>query len=230
MRRRLLSFVLLSLSLFSFAPVSFAATTAAPTTTGPLPTMMLESNIAYFKPVEFSKANASRIRPTFQQIAAKKPRGVIIDLRNNQGGSIDAVHALLESVMPKGTPYMRFYTSSVKRLAVTAQVPLIKKSTPIVVLRNAGTGNESDIVIYVLQKIRRSGVLEFTQHRAALQRKYKQNGRMEDYRPIKEAIFFVTPDVRVIGSEGADEATVIPRAISFIKELSPWDEKKSVSH
>lgn len=223
---RLISSAILSLSLLSFTTVSFAATTVSPRATGPLPTMTLENNIAYFKPVEFTKENIARMRPTFQQIAATKPRGIIIDLRNNRGGNIDSVHALLESVMPKGTPYMRFYTSNVKRLAVTAQSPLIKKSTPIVVLRDAGTINESDIIIYVLQKIRKAGVLEFTPGRAALQRKYKQDIRMQNFRPIKEAVFFVTPDVRVIGDEGGDQANAIPRAISFVKELSPWDEKK----
>ena len=49
---------------------------------------------------------------------------------------------------------------------------------------------------------------------------------MDQYRPIKEGIFFVTPDSRVIGSEGATEEDVIPWAISLAKQMSPWDEPK----
>ncbi len=194
-----------------------------------LPFTVLTGNVVHFNPGEFTPATAQKIRPTMLTIAALKPRGLILDLRNIQGSEVGTVHALMESLLPRRTPYMRFYSSNVKRLAVTDQPPVFKKSTPVVVVRNQKTVNEPDIVIYALQKIRKAGVLEFSPGRAALKRIYKQNVRMDDYRPIKESVFFVVPDVRLIGDEGASESDVIPRAASFIKELSPWDDARTTT-
>jgi hypothetical protein len=218
----------LFIALLLFIPTSFAAT--APSsyntvgTTPPLPFTMADYNVAYLRISTFNKTVAQSIRPTMEAIAKAKPRGLIIDLRDNQGGDIDTVHALLESVLPKGTPYMRKITPLVRVLAVTSQIPVIKKSTPIVVLRNSGTVNEPDIVIYVMQKMRGAGVVEFTEHRSALKRKFKQNARMDNYRPIKEGVFFVTPDARVIEDEGAKENDTVNRAITLIREKSPYGE------
>lgn len=193
-----------------------------------LPFTMLESKIVYIRPGAFTAETARRTRPTLRVISTSKPtpRGLILDLRNNHGGSLDAVHALLESLLPKGTPYMRDYSSGFRRLAVTIQEPVFKRSMPIVVLRNERTVNEPDIVIYALQKIRKAGLVEFSPHRAALLRIYKQHARMQQVHPIKEGVFTVVPDARIIGDEGGDEGDVIPRAVSFIRELSPWDEGK----
>ncbi len=207
------------------APVSAAM---SPGSDNPdvLPFTILTENIVHFNPGEFTAKTALKIRPTMLSIAARKPRGLILDLRNIQGSDVSTVHALMESLLPRRTPYMRFYTSNVKRLAVTDQAPVLKKSTPVVTVRNQKTVNEPDIVIYALQKIRKAGVLEFSPQRAALKRIYKQNLRMDVYRPIKESVFFVVPDVRLIGDEGASESDVTARAVSLIKEMSPWDEPR----
>lgn len=201
---------------------------AATSTVGvtPLPTSILQNNIAYFTIGTFTPDVASRMRATIQYIMTFKPRGLVLDLRDNQGGDVDAVHGLLEALLPKGTPYMRTYIGNVRRIQVTAQQPILKRSTPVVVLRNPKTVNEPDIVIYALQKLRGAGVIEYSPTAGALTRIYKQHARMQQFRPIKEAIFYVTPDVRIIGAQGGSETDLIPRAVSLVREMSPWDEQK----
>lgn len=195
----------------------------------PFPVNKLESNIAYIQFRRFSADMTDRIRPTLQLASAMKPRGIIIDVRNNQGGDIKPVHTLLEALLPKGTPYMRHLTPAYRRIVPTTQMAVVKKSTPIVVIRDAGTGNEADIVVYALQKLRGARVVEFTNDRSALKRTFKQQARMDQYRPIKESVFFVTPDLRLIASEGAGQEDVIARTIVLIREMSPWGEpKKSI--
>lgn len=190
----------------------------------PLPVTKLEHNVAYIRLSSFGPEVTDRIRPTFQQANAMKPRGIVLDLRNNRGGDANTVHAILEALLPKGTPYMRHVTATYRRIVPTTQASVIKRSTPIVVLRDARTVNEPDIVIYALQKLRGAGVVEFAPDRGALKRAYKQHQRMNQYRPIKESVFFVTPDVRMFQSEGADQEDVIARAISLVREMSPWGE------
>ena len=230
MRLRILSIVLLTLSCFSTSASAspWKIPTIHPASEGDnslaLPFTMLENSVAYFRIGSFTADIARLIRPTMKQIAAAKPRGLILDFRSNQGGDVQVLQALFESLLPKGTPYMRLITPSVRSLQVTAQSSLLKRSTPVVVLRDDRTVNEPDIAIYVLQKLRKAGVLEFSPHRSALVRIYKQHARMDQYRPIKEGVFFVTPDVRIIGDEGGTEGDVLRRAVTFVRELSPWDE------
>lgn len=230
---KLRSPVLLAVSLIAaISLVSTAHAAVSPGSGDPvvLPFTMLEGKIVFVRPGAFTAETARRIRPTLRVISTSKPtpRGLILDLRNNHGGSLDAVHALLESLLPKGTPYMRDYAAGFRRLAVTTQEPTFKRSMPIVVLRNERTVNEADIVVYALQKIRGAGLVEFSPHRAALLRIFKQHARMQHYHPIKEGVFTtVIPDARIIGDEGGDEGDVIPRAVSMIRELSPWDEQRT---
>ncbi len=214
------------LAIAAFLTLSFVTTAHADRlpTAEPLPMSMLENKIAYVQIRTFTPDMTERIRPTIQLAASKKPRGIILDLRNNQGGDINGVHALLEALLPKGTPYMRHVTATYRRIAFTTQSAVIKKSTPVVVLRGTRTVNEVDIAIYALQKLRGAGILELSADRGALKRTFKQHARMDQYRPIKDSVFFVTPDVRVIVNEGGDQEAFIARAISLVREMSPWDE------
>lgn len=215
--------VLTALSFVSTARAASSSSAAIE----PLPTSMLEHKVAYFKVGQFTPEVTGRIRATMQSIAAQKPRGVILDLRDSSGGDVNTAHAIIESLLPKGTPYMRSVSPLLRTINFTTQIPVLKKSTPVVVLRNARTLNESDIVVYVLQKLRKAVVVELSPTRNALKRAFKQNPRMANYHPIKEGVFFVSPDARVIKSEGGDESDMIPRAIGFVRELSPWDEVKT---
>lgn len=121
---------------------------------------------------------------------------------------------------------MRLVLPTYRRIVATAHPPVLKKSTPLVVLRAERTVNEPDIAIYALQKLRGAGVLEFAPDRGALKRYFKQNARMSQYMPIKAPTFFVAPDIRLIANEGAGQGDVIARAVSFIRESSPWDEER----
>ena len=192
----------------------------------PLPVNMLERAVAYVRIPTFTSNITDRIRPTLLLAASRKPRGIILDLRDHRGGDINGVHAILEALLPKGTPYMRHITATYLRIVATTQSAVIKKSTPVVVLRDARTMNEADIVIYALQKLRHAGVVEFSSDRAALKRVFKQNAAMDQYRPIKDSVFFITPDARIIANEGGEEEDVIGRAIALVREMSPWDEPK----
>lgn len=201
-----------------------AVSAASASTAAPLPVTMLENKVAYVRVERFTPEITARIRQTLLLAGSKKPRGIILDMRNNQGGDIGSVHAILEALLPKGTPYMRHVTATYFRIAFTAQPAVIKKSTPVVVLRDSRTVNEPAIAIYALQKLRGAGILEFAPDRGALKSIFKQHARMDQYRPIKEPDFFVAPDIRLIANEGSDQEDVIPRAIVFLRESSPWEE------
>ncbi len=225
MRRLITAAVLLSIATTTHA-ASVASSSSSPGLQ-PLPASMLEYKIAYLRLPKFTADTARRIPVTMQYLNRQKPRGLIIDVRDNQGGEVQTVRGILEALLPKGTPYMRNYSKNVKTLDFTREMPIFKKSMPVVVLRDHRTVNEPDILVYMLQKLRKGGVVEFSPTRDALTRAYKQHVRMDQYRPIKEGVFFVTPDARVIGVEGADQDDVIPRAIIMIREMSPWDEPKA---
>lgn len=216
------------LSLFIGVAVCFASTVQAYRLPDAkqLTVEMLKGKVAYVQIGQFTANLIHRIRPTFQNISGLKPRGVIVDFRDSQGGDAGVVQEILESLLPNGTPYMRLVMPTHRSIATTAHPPVLKKSTPLVVLRGERTVNEPDIAIYALQKLRGAGVLELTPDRGAIKRYFKQNARMSQYMPINAPTFFVAPDIRLIVNEGADQEDVIARAISFIRESSPWDEER----
>lgn len=190
----------------------------------PLPMTPLPGNMAYFKPPTFTKQNAKLIRRTMKMIGDAKPRGLIIDLRNHQGGELTTAEEIIQSFIPRGTAFMRDHSKGLRRPRATRLDPVLKPSLPIVLLRDENTLNEADIVIYILQKLRKAGVVEYSSTRNALKRMYKQHSRMEDYRPIKDSVFFIIPTTRIIGNQGGSQADIIPRAGKLIKDMSPWDE------
>ncbi len=207
-----------------FAGTCAAASSSSSSASNLLPYTILPSNIAYFAVTRFDAATARKIRPTMEAIAKVKPRGLILDLRNNQGGEFETARALIESLLNNRTPFIRNVNVSFRGKEVTSQKPVFRASIPVVAIRNQYTVNEPDIVIYVLKKIRKGGMVEFSPGRAALQRAFKQNDRMKQYLPIKEASFFVSPDNRVIGNEGGSESDMIGTAEKLIREMSPWEK------
>ncbi len=191
-----------------------------------LPYTKLDLNVAYLRVGKFSPETTKKIIPTIKAIADAKPRGLILDLRDNKGGDFGTVEAIMNALLPKGTPYIRHVHVSFRGLEVTSQMPVLKRSTPIIVLRNKNTINEPEIVLYVLNRLRDAGVIEFSDHRSALTRAFKQDNRMSQYFPIKESAFFASADTRVIGDEGGDEDDVVGAAVRLVRERSPWDEAK----
>ena len=63
---------------------------------------MLENQMGYLKIDEFTDGTSEQFASAFQTLQEDGMEGLIIDLRNNPGGLLDAVCDTLEQILPKG--------------------------------------------------------------------------------------------------------------------------------
>lgn len=64
---------------------------------------MLEDNIGYIQVTEFDQVTAKQFRDALEDLEKQGQDGLVIDLRNNGGGRLDAVVDMLDRMLPEGT-------------------------------------------------------------------------------------------------------------------------------
>ncbi|HEY6530090.1 MAG TPA: S41 family peptidase [Cellvibrionaceae bacterium] len=121
---------------------------------------MIGENYAYLRVAQFQVNTGEELVNTYQALANKvKPQGVILDLRNNPGGVLQASVAVADMFMDGG---LVVYTQG--RLPQSnekfyAQPKDLTEGIPLVVLINEGSASASEIVAGALQDSKRGLVL-----------------------------------------------------------------------
>ncbi len=64
---------------------------------------VLDNNIAYLKISSFDMMTGDEVKEHMKELEVYKPKGLIIDLRNNSGGLLDSVVETSDYFMPEGT-------------------------------------------------------------------------------------------------------------------------------
>ncbi len=112
---------------------------------------MLDNNIAYLKLYSFNQPLVFDFYQAALQIFSNHPQGLIIDLRNNPGGYLDAVVNISGWFLPKGSIILKedFGNNEVKITRATGTSTL--KDIPTVILVNEGTASASEILAGALR-------------------------------------------------------------------------------
>jgi carboxyl-terminal processing protease len=123
---------------------------------------VLENNIGYIKLERFNKYAENEMIEAINEIKAKgEPNGIILDLRDNPGGLLDAAIGILSKFVDKGnlllTTKGRMIDS--ERKFFSTENPMIGKDVPIVVLINDNTASASEIVAGAIQDLDRGVIL-----------------------------------------------------------------------
>ncbi|TSC79040.1 MAG: carboxyl-terminal processing protease [Candidatus Peregrinibacteria bacterium Gr01-1014_25] len=100
---------------------------------------------------QFGERTERELRPTLQEIARQEPRGIVLDLRNNPGGLLDAAEVVLSNFLPQGSVVARIVGRDGEYAEETDDPPVIPEKTPVVVLVNKGSASASEIVAGALQ-------------------------------------------------------------------------------
>lgn len=160
---------------------------------------MLPDNIAYVKLDEFSAPATDRLQAALKDLLAKKPQGLILDLRDNPGGFLQQAIYVSDQFLSSGIIVIeRMAEGEAKTFRATPQG--IAQDIPMVVLVNGGSASASEIVAGALQDLGRAKLIgEQTFGKGSVQtaRTLSNNGEMR----VTIARWF-TPNERAIHGEG----------------------------
>lgn len=112
----------------------------------------IDNNIAYLKIYNFNQPLTIDFYKTALEIAFAKPRGLIIDLRNNPGGYLESVVDISGWFLEKGNIILKedFGNGETKIFRVRIGQALLK-DIPTVILINEGTASASEILAGALR-------------------------------------------------------------------------------
>lgn len=122
---------------------------------------MVDGNVGYIQLQQFTERSADEVRQALEALAKNKPlNGVILDLRDNTGGYLEAAVKILGCFLPKGTEVLRTRGRGLldEKVYKTTQRPLMP-DMPMVVLIDAMTASSSEITAGALQDLDRAVVM-----------------------------------------------------------------------
>lgn len=122
--------------------------------------LVLEDAIGYVRIVEFGQKTEKMLKKTLREFEAEDVKALIVDLRNNPGGLLEAAVSVCELFLPKdalivytkdreGKEQMRFESSG----------RMYTDFKPLVILINKGSASGSEIVAGAIQDNKRGIVI-----------------------------------------------------------------------
>ena len=112
------------------------------------------SGIFYLRLSHFQQTTGTELRTKFDKIIkekSQKPRGIILDLRNNPGGVLNSAVEVSDAFLEKGAIVFTKGRQSGSNQKFFASKKVLVKSAPLLVLINEGSASASEIVAGALQ-------------------------------------------------------------------------------
>jgi len=111
---------------------------------------MLDNNIAYLRLNAFSNTTGDEVNSALTELLAQNPKGLILDLRYNSGGFLDAAIQVSSEFLPDGVVTIEEYGDG-KRDTFNVTGSGIATEIPMVVLVNEWSASASELVAGALQ-------------------------------------------------------------------------------
>ncbi len=122
---------------------------------------MLEDDIAYVQLTTFGDRTTPELIAALEELMAKNPKGLILDLRNNGGGYLQTAVEVASQFIGEGIVLYEQYGNG-ERISYEAQPGGLAVDVPLVVLINEGTASASEIVAGAIQDHERGQLIGVT--------------------------------------------------------------------
>ena len=110
---------------------------------------ILDKDMGYIKITEFTGVTSQQFEEAYSQLQGEKIKSLIIDLRDNPGGLVDAVCDTLSQILPKGViVYTEDKDGNRKERDCEGKTPI---EIPLVVLVNGNSASASEIFAGAVQ-------------------------------------------------------------------------------
>lgn len=168
---------------------------------------MLDDNIAYIYLSQFSINAGEKVREALNELLAQNPVGVILDLRNDTGGYLDAAFDVTSAFIQSG-PIMLEEIGDGSKQTYSAYENAIAPDIPLVVLVNGGSASASEITAGAIQDRGRGTLVgTITYGKGSVQNWIKLEG---DNGAIRVTIArWLTPDGNQINKVGLTPDVVV---------------------
>lgn len=118
-----------------------------------------ERRIAYARLTQFTDDTATRLRDVLRQLDRDGLNALILDVRFNAGGALDAAIDTADLFLEQGRIVSTKGRAEPERVALASPDTALPTGVPVVVLVNAGSASASEILAGALQDNRRAVVL-----------------------------------------------------------------------
>ncbi|NMC45362.1 MAG: S41 family peptidase [Chloroflexi bacterium] len=161
---------------------------------------MLDSNIAYIDLYQFSVNAGEEVRKALDELLPQNPVGIILDLRNNSGGYLDAAFDVTSLFIEDGPIMVEEYGDGTTH-TYNALGGAIAPDIPLVVLVNEGSASASEITAGAIQDRSRGTLVGMTTYgKGSVQNWIELEG---DNGAIRVTVArWLTPDSRQINNVG----------------------------
>lgn len=184
-----------------------------------------QGSVAVVKLVQFGERTRNDLRSLMIDVQSRRPGGIILDLRNNPGGLLNAADVVISNFLQQGSPVASINYSDKSYIETMADAPTIEPEVPVIVLVNKGSASASEIVAGALQDSKRAKILgEQTFGKGTVQEivEFTNGASMkltvaEWKTPAGRKIdgVGITPDVIVPTSDGRDDQML--RALEMLR-------------
>ncbi len=121
---------------------------------------MLSNKIGYISILEFDKITVEQFEAAVDELENQKMKALIVDVRNNPGGMLDSVVAILDRILP---PKLLVYTEDKNSKREEQYAKDKKKVTvPMAVLINGNSASASEIFAGTLQDYKTATIVGTT--------------------------------------------------------------------
>lgn len=118
---------------------------------------MLDNDIAYVNLSSFATDTGDKLHQDLEELMAKNPKGLILDMRNDGGGYLDTAVEVVSQFLKDGTVLIEQYGDGTQHKYEVKPGGLATE-IPLVVLVNGGTASAAEITAGAIQDYNR-GVL-----------------------------------------------------------------------
>lgn len=118
-----------------------------------------QGQIAIVTLAQFGETTQKRIRSVLTDVQKQNPQGLILDLRNNGGGLLNAADTVVSNFVPKGSVVTKIKNRTETNIEYTQDEPTILSSVKMVVLVNKGSASASEITAGALQDMKRATIV-----------------------------------------------------------------------
>ncbi|MDR0599129.1 MAG: S41 family peptidase [Treponema sp.] len=177
-------------------------------------------DIGYVRIISFTPMTVTRTREALDSFKAKNYKALVVDLRNNPGGLLDAAVGVCELFLDGGV-----VVSTKSRIAAENYVynarrrPVVPQDTPVIVLINKGSASASEIVAGALKDRGRAYLVgEKSFGKGSVQKVYPTGGK-DGFR-LTTARYYTPSDVNI------DKIGIPPDREVLFPEFSAADAEK----